>query len=88
MELVENLGDGVVYLTHFARRNAESGCGSSYNKQTDLHIYIKRRSVVKSSLKRNLPAFSPKHLRVINKIILTRSCLQLSTTLSSIHFHG
>lgn len=29
VELVENLGDGIVYLTHFARRNAESGCGSS-----------------------------------------------------------
>ena len=57
------------------------------NKQTDLHIYIKKRSVVKIYLKRNLSAFSPKHLRITNKIILTRSCLQLSTTLSSIHFH-
>ena len=57
------------------------------NKQTDLHIYIKKRSVVKIYLKRSLSAFSPKHLRITNKIILTRSCLQLSTTLSSIHFH-
>ena len=57
------------------------------NKQTDLHIYIKKRSVVKIYLKRNLSAFIPKHLRITNKIILTRSCLQLSTTLSSIHFH-
>ena len=28
------------------------------NKQTDLHIYIKKRSVVKIYLKRNLSAFS------------------------------